>query len=395
MFKCFLCVLFTVVAINVYGQSGLEQMIINTRHGREHLRLSLITCTTGREITEWAGHSAIRLIDSTKTDESRDLIYNFGIFSFDEHEFPGRFILDDIDVVLEVAPFSFFMRAYGGEDRGMTETVLLLNDSEKNSIVDALTLNVQPSKRGYKYDFVFDNCTTRIRDLFTQVLGHKLVFGKAAINSNVITYRQVCYAYTERNPALKFLAGIFLSQEAEQKVPDNTASMFVPSYLFRGFRNGTIRGEKLCSEPISILPDKQKHTSGIDIAGIITFIIAALVIVGSIVPRFAMLGKIMSSFVLVVSGLLGLALLYTWLGGVNVMCRNNYNVLWLLPVNVALPFFSSRAKRIFAIVALTLLCIAIAIHVAGIQVLPVKQLWPLMIALMFIYIRMIKSVAVA
>ncbi len=395
MFNRFLCLLFVIAAISANAQQDLEQKIINTKHGREHLRLSLVTCTTGPEITEWAGHSAIRLIDSTKTDESRDVVYNFGIFRFDEHEFPGRFVLDDIDVVLEVAPFEFFIRAYGGGNRGVEEVVLLLNDSEKNSLVDALTLNVQPAKRAYKYDFVFDNCTTRIRDLFRKVLGPALVFGNVTGDGNTITYRQVCNEYTEPNPPLKFLAGIFLSQEADKKVPDNTAALFVPSYLLRGFSTGTIRGEKLCSEPVSLLQFTPGKTRRTDAAAIIVFIIAALLVAGSLVPRLALVGKIMTYSVLIISGLFGLALLYTWLGGVNVMCRNNYNILWLLPVNLIVPFFNARVKKIYAIVAIALLGAALGIYLLGVQLLPLKQLWPLMIALIFIYIRMLKPVTSA
>ena len=55
------------------------------------------------------------------------------------------------------------------DGRGTTEQVLNLTCAEKYNMIMLLQANMMGENRKYKYDFTFDNCTTRLRDLIEKI----------------------------------------------------------------------------------------------------------------------------------------------------------------------------------------------------------------------------------
>ena len=55
--------------------------------------VSLLTCSPGSEVYEIYGHTAIRVVDA----RGIDVVYNFGMFSFDEPGFVYRFVKGETD----------------------------------------------------------------------------------------------------------------------------------------------------------------------------------------------------------------------------------------------------------------------------------------------------------
>jgi hypothetical protein len=93
-----------------------------------HLRISLLTCTPGKELYSTFGHSAVRISDSASNS---DIVYNYGTFNFDEPGFYAKFIRGKLSFYLSTDDFDSFIYSYQEEKRGITEQVLNLTCTEK------------------------------------------------------------------------------------------------------------------------------------------------------------------------------------------------------------------------------------------------------------------------
>ena len=137
-----------------------------TAQDSSQYRISLLTCTPGEELYSTFGHSAVRVLD---TGSGTDLVYNYGTFNFDEPGFYMKFIRGKLLYYLSVSDFGSFRNEYRESNRGITEQVLNLDQEQEKEIISLLENNMLPQNRAYKYDFLYDNCTTRLRDLVEKI----------------------------------------------------------------------------------------------------------------------------------------------------------------------------------------------------------------------------------
>src|SRR5262249_19855187 len=136
-----------------------------------HLRISLLTCGPGDgEVYEVFGHTAVRVIDSTT---HTDMVYNYGIFEYGP-DFELQFMRGKLLYSVAAYPFPAFMQEYVEAKRSVEEQVLLADWKQKERFYYFLQWNAEPENKYYKYDFFFDNCATRIRDIFPR----PEIFGK-------------------------------------------------------------------------------------------------------------------------------------------------------------------------------------------------------------------------
>jgi 4-amino-4-deoxy-L-arabinose transferase-like glycosyltransferase len=112
--------------------------------------------------------------------------------------------------------------------------------------------------------------------------------------------------------------------------------------------------------------------------------VAVLTIAGLSVPRLRILGKLMSTLLLVVTGLLGCLILVMWFATNHQGCGNNFNLFWALPTNVIIAFFNPKGKGRYALIAFVLVLASFVLHFMKVQGI-IIELMPVLIALMFIY----------
>ena len=125
-------------------------------------QISLLTCSPGEELYTTFGHSAIRILNS---QTGSDLVFNYGTFDFEDPDFYQKFIEGKLLYFVSVDSMRNFLWEYQYYQRGITEQILNLTCEEKEKIVRALFENAKNENKFYRYNFTFDNCTTRIRDL--------------------------------------------------------------------------------------------------------------------------------------------------------------------------------------------------------------------------------------
>jgi len=121
-------------------------------------KISLITCDPGRDIYSMYGHTAIRVNDSI---QKIDVVFNYGVFSFDSPNFAYRFAKGQTDYLMIGQRFSGFLPEYHEDQRSVYEQELNLSVEGKNKLFQALIENAKPENREYRYNFFVDNCATR------------------------------------------------------------------------------------------------------------------------------------------------------------------------------------------------------------------------------------------
>ena len=135
--------------------------------------ISLITISPGRELDSRFGHSAIRVHDPNL---KLDVAFNYGTFDFNTPGFYLKFLRGKLLYFVNAERFDQMYHVYMRMNRSLKEQQLNLTLKERQEVFKFLIINYKPENRYYLYDFFFDNCSSRIRDVFKNILGSRLEF---------------------------------------------------------------------------------------------------------------------------------------------------------------------------------------------------------------------------
>jgi Domain of unknown function (DUF4105) len=321
----------------------LSGLFSNAQSDSSRLRVSLLTCTPGAELYSTFGHTAIRITDSVANS---DIVYNYGTFNFDDDGFYLKFVKGKLLYYLSAEYFADFKYFYQQEQRGITEQVLNLSVIEKSNLQQALEKNLEPANRFYKYDFFFDNCTTRARDMLVKYKDSLAPF-KAAMPQGT-RFRQGIHAYLDKNRNYWSKLGIdILLGAPTDAVMTNNTMQFLPDNLMLSFDSATTP-EPLVKSKIGLYPTETQ----VDMLTIFTpavafsLVLAVFVLLSFIKAKPVRVLLNMLDILLFFSvGLLGVILVFMWTGTDHAMCRNNYNLLWAWPTHLVMAFFWLSGKK--------------------------------------------------
>ncbi|MEG1686110.1 MAG: DUF4105 domain-containing protein, partial [Bacteroides sp.] len=166
-----------------------------------------------------------------------DVAFNYGMFSFNSPNFIFRFVKGETDYELGVVDFSYFEREYAMRNSSVYQQTLNLQPEEKEKLWQILTENYQPENRVYRYNFFFDNCTTRARDKIEEC-----IYGTVNYQGNNIkkTFRDIIHEYTKGFPWSEFGIDICLGSEADKPIGFRQ-KMFSPFYLLHAMDSAKIK----------------------------------------------------------------------------------------------------------------------------------------------------------
>ena len=301
------------------------------------LQISLLTCSPGEELYSTFGHSALRVKDSaTKTD----IIYNYGTFDFDDPDFYSKFTRGKLLYFVSVEKFENFLEEYQYYKRGITEQVLDLSCAEKLKLASALAENAKEENRYYKYDFIIDNCTTRLRDIVFKN-ADTFVTTRDIRPNEKITFRNLIHKYLDSSYQYwsKLGIDILLGVPLDKKLTNNEA-MFLPDYLLKGFDSSAINKKILVSEKHEILkPAGEKPEKSLFSPFIVFLVLFIVIFTLSIIKSTSRLLSLFDLILFFLSGALGVFILFMWFGTDHPECKNNFNLAWALPFHLVIVFF--------------------------------------------------------
>ncbi|HOU95119.1 MAG TPA: DUF4105 domain-containing protein [Bacteroidales bacterium] len=188
----------------------------------------LITCSPGTETYSLYGHSAIRVAIPSA---GIDVVYNWGVFDFNTKNFVWKFASGKLRYMLGVYPYNVFLEEYLIDKRSVYSQKVNMESEDLKYLMALLEENLKPENIFYLYDFFYDNCSTRIRDLFEKIYNGKLIYPPYE-NNEIPTFRQKLSEYHRNYPWLKLGIDFLLGLPADKKATFRD-QMFLPLDLQR------------------------------------------------------------------------------------------------------------------------------------------------------------------
>ena len=218
----------------------------------DDVEVSLLTCGPGKEVWSLYGHTAIRVCDKG----GEDLVINYGMFSFRQRFFMLRFVFGLTDYQMGITSYPDFIAEYQREGRWVKQQVLNLTREDKARIVEAIWENYLPENREYRYNYFYDNCTTRARDILIQNMHEKVSFQDSPEKGK--SFREMIHTYNSNHPWARLGNDLLLGWKADAKTT-KAEQQFLPENLMEDFDVATITGkdgktEKLVGSTRYLLP---------------------------------------------------------------------------------------------------------------------------------------------
>jgi hypothetical protein len=233
-FESILCIAVSLLLMNLTAAAASNPTTVPPgdilRH-MEQVDVSLLTCGPGSEVWSQYGHTAIRINDRTT---GIDLSANYGMFSFSQKHFILRFIFGLTDYQMGLMSTQDFLSEYREEGRWVKEQQLQLTPMEKWHIIQALNKNYLPENRTYRYNYFYDNCTTRARDILLDNLGSSDQPIIPDISKSYPSYRELLHQCTVNHRWNRFGEDLLLGIKADLPLHYNQ-NEFLPEQLSKDF----------------------------------------------------------------------------------------------------------------------------------------------------------------
>jgi len=229
----------------VWGILSTFQVMANAETPQDNLEkydsieVSLLTCSPHEEIYSLYGHTALRWHDLHQSGPSagNDIAFNWGIFNFNKPYFVLRFVFGLTDYELGIMPFQYFCTYYEKWGSSVTEQVLNLSNEEKMKLEAALQKNLLPENRIYRYNYFYDNCSTRPRNIIEECINGKVEYAQR--EDYTPSYREMVGVCTRNHPWGTFGNDILLGIKADFKT-DMRQQEFLPDNLLYDFDRAQI-----------------------------------------------------------------------------------------------------------------------------------------------------------
>ncbi len=358
----------------------------------EFAEISVLTIGPGKTLNDAFGHSAFRIKDPMF---KLDIVYNYGVYDFSAPNFYLKFAQGKLDYLIGLDTFNQFLRNYRYQDRTITEQKLNLTKPQKQELFNYLSTNHLPENRKYKYDFFYDNCATKIRDVInTSTLSSVQYNTPDGLQES--TFRDLIYEHVNKNSWSSFGIDLALGSVVDKTTTSNEY-MFLPKYIQVFFENATVNTTQPLVSSTKVLYTKKgkKNQSSFFISPLFIMGIISLIIILFTAKDFksSKRTKWIDACIFVITGLIGIMLLLLWFATDHSATAQNYNLLWAFPLNliliIAIAKRSTKKWQIgFLKFLVIMLCLMTFHWIFGVQVFAIALI-PLIIALFIRYIFLI------
>lgn len=378
---------FTLFLISILFSSYAIAQSINLT---EKAEISILTIGPGNYLYDKFGHSAIRVKDK---NIGIDMVFNYGTYDFNTPNFYSKFARGKLLYSLSLSDFTDFFQYYRKEDRWITEQLLNLNNNQKKAVFQLLMENAKPENREYLYDFTYDNCATRIRDILSLALEDKIDFPTTQTNTS---FRDLIQENLHSNTWGSIGIQLALGASMDRHI-SRLEQQFLPNYVLKANTETHIKNNNkgwfpLVKETNYLNKQKKIKKSSFSITSpwVIFSILGALLFISVWRDkRNENRTKYVDITIFTITGVIGLILVFLWFGTDHQATKFNYNILWAFPLNI---FFiktissNNYNKRIIQFInLLRILLFLMFFHwVTGVQKFPIPIL-PLLIGLLIRY----------
>jgi hypothetical protein len=295
--------------------------------------VSILTIGPGFVLNDAFGHSAIRIKDPL---QNIDLIFDYGRYDFQAKGFYLNFAKGKLDYEIGWTYSEDFISNYKLQQRRVTAQIINLTLKEKQNLFEGLQTNIQPQNKSYSYDFFYNNCATKIKDVLVDASNKNISF-LTPENFEQLSFRELIRSHVPQNS----WGGLGIDA-ALGSVIDRLASveehLFLPKYLDEILKHSKFDPEAsklvLRSE---VLNQTQKSKPS-------TFWWSPLVILGLV--SITIIGmtyydwtsksrnKFLDALLFFTTGSIGILILFLWFATDHTATAYNYNFLWAFGFNL-------------------------------------------------------------
>jgi len=284
------------------------------------------------------GHASMRVKDPA---QNFDFAFNFGIFNMSKSNFIFSFVKGETDYIVAAIPYEYYYLDYQEKGTGIIEQVLNLTKDEKQEIYNAFLINIQPENREYRYNYFYDNCATRPRDILEKYIAGKINYVPTSKDQS---YRDLVHECTKVRSWFEFGVDLVIGSEADKTITDRQKD-FLPEYLMNAYQGATIQGDSI-SRPLvlskSTLLEPAPLSKDIPVKPVhIGILLLSVTIYLSFVSykkkKFKAV-KVFDTVLFIVAGLAGCIIFFLMFFSEHPCTYPNWNVAWLNPLQLVVAF---------------------------------------------------------
>lgn len=299
--------------------------------------ISILTCAPGDELYASFGHTGIRVIDKTN---QLDVVFNYGTFDFNTQGFYFKFARGLLPYQLAISRFDSFIIPYIYDKRTVYSQTLLLDSVRKQRLMDLLMENYRPANRSYLYNFMYDNCTTRARDIVQKSTDNKISWTTRTQDKS---FWDLLDEYLKRSPWIQWGIHTILGSPANADATD-WEQMFLPDYFMYGLDSAYYNNTRL-TQPIEVLYQAPEHHNATP-----WYFSPSFVFLTSTLLLILLLQKIKSNWLLrliailffITTGLIGCLIIFLGFFTAHPTMFPNFNILWANPLNLIAGLFIGK-----------------------------------------------------
>lgn len=243
MSRCWMLYIMLSICSMAYGMPDTSTDSDTTHADNYGMEVSLLTCEPHDEIYSLYGHTAIRIQDKRPGAFAEDYVVNFGIFDSSAKNFVLRFIFGLTDYRMGITSYNDFLAEYAYYGCAVHEQHLNLTTAEKERLMAALAENARPENIVYRYNFFYNNCTTKARDIILSALtsGYKLTKEYTPEecmdgDDNKCSFRDLTHWKTTDHPWARVGNDLLLGVAADYNTTQDERE-FLPEILMHDFAN--------------------------------------------------------------------------------------------------------------------------------------------------------------
>lgn len=198
----------------------------------DNIDVSLLTCQAHDEVYSLYGHTAIRVNDR---NTGEDIAVNYGVFDFNTDYFVLRFVFGLTDYAMGICSYEAFLQEYRHYGSAVYEQRINMSAQEKMRFLVALADNAQPENVIYRYNFFYNNCTTKARDILLDAMDGEVEYKPLThIQQGRVSFRDLIHMKTADYPWARMGNDLLLGISSDANT-SHDERQFLPEVLMCDF----------------------------------------------------------------------------------------------------------------------------------------------------------------
>ena len=292
----------------------------------------LLTCGPGTETYSIYGHSAVRVVIP---DVNFDVVYNWGVFDFNTKNFAWKFAKGRLDYMVIAESSRGFLQGYFLEKRYVYSQRINLSSREMRIFTSMINENLKPENASYRYDFFYDDCSTRIRDLIEKSVGENLKYPPVERGKNP-SFRDMVGKYQNPYPWLKFGVDLIMGSTSDKEANFRNR-MFLPVDMREELSKTLIRRDDkmipLLQNPVTLIdfesPDVKPYIL-LSPPFIFTLVLIVIMVLAALTKSRKIIRWI-DILIYSVFSILSVLMIFFNFFTDHLQMKMNFNMIWLNP----------------------------------------------------------------